>query len=249
MTIDAGRFTWFEQLSKDPRAALRFYTETLPWKSESLPMGTQSYTMLLAGEQGIGGLADLPKHVDTPHWISYVSVDDVVATARRVVANGGKALMDAFDIPGVGKMQPVADPQGAAFFLFRSAEGDKPAAKGPGAFHWNELWCDDAKSAAEFYAKVLGYTYSTMETPTGAYYVLANGEQQRAGIMTSPVAGIPSHWLPYVDVPDLDASLARVTRNEGSVEGEAMEMPGIGRFAFIRDPQGARLGLITPAPR
>jgi hypothetical protein len=249
MTIDAGRFNWFEQLSTDPRAAERFYTETLPWKTQTLPMGPTGYTMLLAGEQGIGGLTDLPKHMDTPHWISYVSVEDVVATARKVVGNGGKALMDAFEMPGVGKMQPVADPMGAAFFLFCPIEGDKPAVKGPGAFFWNELWCDDAKAAADFYAKVLGYTYTTMDTPTGPYYVLANGERQRAGIMTSPVTGIPAHWLPYVDVADLEASLARVTRNKGAVEGDVMQMPGIGRFAFIRDAQGARLGLITPANR
>lgn len=249
MTIDAGRFTWFEQLSKDPSAAARFYGETLSWKTENVPMGGSSYTMLKVGDEGVGGLSNLPQGLDTPHWISYVSVEDVTTTARRVVANGGKALMDAFDIPGVGKMQPVADPQGAAFFLFRSAEGDKAAVKGAGSFHWNELWCNDAKAAAEFYAKVLDYTFTTMDTPTGAYYVLAQGEKQRGGIMTSPVAGIGAHWLPYVDVQDLDGALARVVRNKGSVEGEAMQMPGIGRFAFIRDAQGARLGLITPAPR
>lgn len=249
MTIDAGRFTWFEQLSKDPSAAARFYTETLSWKTQTLPMGGTSYTMLQAGEQGIGGLTELPKGLETPHWISYVSVEDVTATARAVVANGGKALMDAFDVPGVGKMQPVADPQGAAFFLFRSAEGDKDAPKGVGTFHWNELWCNDAKAAADFYCKVLGYTSSTMDTPTGAYYLLSNGEQRRGGIMTSPVVGIPAHWLPYVDVADLDAALGRVVRNKGTLEGEAMEMPGVGRFAFVRDAQGARLGLITPATR
>ena len=247
MSIDAGRFTWFEHLSNDPSAAGRFYAEVLPWTIETMPMPGMSYPMIKAGEAAVGGLATLPKGVTTPHWISYVSVEDVEATARKVTANGGKALMDAFEIPTIGRMQPVADPQGGALLLFRSVNDDRPASKGPGTMHWNELWCGDAKAALGFYSTVFGYAHSSMEMGGSTYYVLENEGKPRGGIMQSPVAGIPTHWLPYVSVTDLDATVARVGRNGGKAEGDAIEVPGVGRFAFVRDPQGARLGLITPA--
>lgn len=250
MSIDAGRFNWFEYLSNDADTARRFYTEVLPWRIEDFAMGGTHYPMIKAGEASLGGLAPLPPGVTQPSWVSYVSVDDVEATARRVAANGGKLLMDAFEVPTVGRMQPVADPHGAPLILFRPLEGNAPEPKGPGSFHWNELWSPDAKAALAFYTAAFGYTHSAMDMPGGsAYFVLENAGKQRGGIMQSPAAGIPAHWLPYVHVGDLDATLGRLARNGGKAEGEPMEMPGIGRFAFVRDAQGARLGLITPAAR
>ncbi len=251
MAIDKGRFNWFAQLSDTPAKAQRFYTEVLPWTVDAVDMGgDEPYPMIKAGTTAVGGFAKLPEGVKQPHWISYLLVDDVERAAKSVVAAGGKALMDAFDVPTVGRMQPIADPQGAALFIFRPASDEgSPKPEGPGTFHWNELWTKDASAALAFYEKAFGFTHEAMEMPTGTYYVLKNGAESRGGIMQSPSKDIPSHWLPYVAVTDLDATLARVGKNGGKSEGDPMEMPGVGRFAFVRDVQGARLGLITPAPR
>lgn len=248
MSIDAGRFNWFEHLSNDVAAARRFYSEVLPWKIVDAPMPGMTYPMINVGERSIGGFATLPTGVKTPHWVSYVAVEDLQGTVRKVTVAGGKALMDAYEIPGVGRMQPVADPQGAATIVFQPLEGSQPKLEGAGSFHWNELWSPDPKAALAFYEKAFGYTHSAMEMDgMGTYYVLENGGVHRGGIMKTPVDGIPAHWLPYVAVEDVDATLARSTRNGGKVEGDTMTVPGVGRFAFVRDPQGARLGLITPA--
>ncbi|MFO0636603.1 MAG: VOC family protein [Nannocystaceae bacterium] len=249
MSIDRGRFTWFEQLSDAPATAQRFYTEVLPWTIESFAMGEARYPMIKAGASTVGGFATLPPGVKQAHWISYVTVDDVDRVAKAVTAAGGKALMDAFEVPTVGRMQPVADPEGAALFLFTPADGSGEASSGPGTFHWNELWCKDAKRAVAFYETVLGYSHEARSMPNGTYYVLRRDGQSRAGIMQAPAAEIPSHWLPYVEVADLDGTVKRALRNGGTQEGDAMEVPGVGRFAFVRDTQGARLGLITPASR
>lgn len=248
MSIDAGRFNWFEHLSTDVAAARRFYSEVLPWKVEDAPMPGMTYPMIKLGDRNIGGFATLPSGVKDPHWVSYIAVEDLQATVRKVATAGGKALMDAYEIPGVGRMQPVADPQGAVTIVFQPVDASAEQIKGAGSFHWNELWSPDPKASLAFYSAAFGYTHSSMEMPGGnTYYVLENAGKSRGGIMKTPAAGIPAHWLPYVDVTDLDATVARVTRNGGKVEGDAMTVPGIGRFSFVRDPQGARLGLITPA--
>jgi predicted enzyme related to lactoylglutathione lyase len=246
MSYDNGRFVWFELVTDQADRAKAFYAEVLGWQHGEMEMpGGMKYPLITAGGVPLGGYAPPPADLP-PHWVSYVSVDDVDAAAKRVVEAGGKTLMDAFDAPGVGRMQPVADPEGAAFFLFHADNGDSNAAQGQGAFHWNELMCEDPEAAAAFYAKVVGYSADTMEMPQGPYRILKNGENMRGGIMKLPVDA-PAHWLQYFQVDDCDAAVARAKSNGGEVLGEIMEVEGVGRFAHIRDPLGAHVGLIKPA--
>lgn len=242
------RFVWFEHMSGASDEARRFYGEVLPWSIDDVDMGLDApYPMIKVGEAPIGGFAPLPKADVPPHWVAYISVADVDAAAKKVISAGGKSLMDAFDIPNVGRAQPVADPEGGALLLFTSAEGDGPAAKGPGAFHWNELWADDPEALRRFYEKAFDLDGAAMEMPNGTYHLLKAGETSIAGIMKKPAAEIPTHWLPYVEVTDADAAVKRATKNGGELVGEVMNVPEVGRFGIIKDPQGATLGLIKPA--
>ena len=146
MSYEHGRFVWFELLTKDIDRALSFYPETLPWRIEPTKMQAgPDYWMIQAGEAGVGGLMSPQGDVPTA-WVSYVSVPDVDAAAKKVVAAGGATHMDAFDAPGVGRMQPVSDAQGGMFCLFKGETGDPPPVDGPGSLHWNELWTQDPAS-------------------------------------------------------------------------------------------------------
>lgn len=246
MSYDYGRFVWFELNTNDKDAALRFYPEVLGWKTSSMDMPGGTYNMVNVGEAPYGGIVDSPVPNVPPHWLSYVSVEDVDATAKAVVEHGGKCLMEAMDIPGVGRMQAVADPEGATFMLFTNAAGDDAPLEGEGSFHWNELWSKDPAAQAAFYQKALGFTAETMEMPGGEYFILKSGDKGRGGIMKSPVDA-PTHWEQYVRVEDVDGTRERAVNNGGQSIGDVMEVPGVGRFALIADPTGATLGVITPA--
>jgi len=195
----------------------------------------------------LGGFVTLPAGSETSHWRSYLSVEDVDASARKVVEAGGKTLAPAFDVPGVGRIQSVADPQGGAFRLFRSSEGDGPRPEGPGTFNWNELWCKDAPQAVAFYERAFGFTHKVMAMPNGSYFVLSTGETMRCGIMQSPTPELPVHWLPYVHVGDVDTTMRQVKTMGAKIETDPTNVPNVGRFTIVRDLQGARLGLITPS--
>ncbi len=248
MARDQGRFVWFELVAKDHEKARAFYPELFGWKLDSFDMpGGESYPMLKVGDTGVGGFMTPPKDGIPPHWVSYVSVDDVDATAKKIEKAGGKALMDAFDVAPVGRMQPVADPEGGTFMLFRPQEGDPSEVKGPGAFHWNELWAKDPKAALDFYSSVLGYTHESMKMPNGDYHVLKTGETARGGLMQSPSSDVPTMWLQYVEVEDCDATVSRAKKLGGSQVGNTMEVDGVGRFAIIKDPLGGVIGVIKPA--
>lgn len=242
-----GKFVWIEHVSKDPKKAQAFYGEVLGWKIEGAPMGDFTYEMIKVGDKTIGGYA--PAEGDAPHWISYLSVDDVDATAKKLVAAGGKTLGDAFDIPTVGRMQRVADPTGGRFNLFHSSMGD-PAdvEKRPiGHVDWNELMTTDTAKAIAFYEKVFGYTHEDMPMPQGAYTILSKDGKARAGLMQVPVPQLPSHWIQYFVVDDTDAAVARGTRSGGQVKLPPTSVPEVGRFAILTDPLGAAFGLIKPA--
>jgi len=246
MSYEHGRFVWFELLTKDIDRAVSFYPETLPWRIEQTKMQAgPDYWMIQAGEAGVGGVMSPQGDVPTA-WVSYVSVPDVDAAAKKVVTAGGSTHMDAFNAPGVGRMQPVSDAQGGMFCLFKGETGDPPRVDGPGSLHWNELWTQDPEASLAFYEKVLGYTHEEMTMPNGKYYIFKDGDQMRAGMLQAPSSDIPTMWLQYITVDDCDATLARAKKNGATVIAEPLDAEP-GRFAILRDPLGGMIGVIKPA--
>lgn len=85
-----GKFVWFENTSDDVDAARRFYGELLGSKSDPFPMGGQAYPMILNGEDGMAGYRQaMPASPN--HWMGYLSVADVDATADSA-SRGGAAI-------------------------------------------------------------------------------------------------------------------------------------------------------------
>jgi hypothetical protein len=247
MSYEHGRFVWFELQTKDVDKATSFYPEALPWRIEPMSMQDgSSYTLIKVGEAGIGGILSPPADVPTA-WVSYVSVANVDETAKKVTAAGGTTHMDAFDVPGVGRMQPVSDAQGGMFSLFKAETADPPRVEGPGSLHWNELWTQDPKASLAFYESALGYTHEEMTMPNGTYYVLKDGDNPRGGILQAPSSDIPTMWLQYITVDDCDAALARAKQNGATVVAEPVDAEGVGRFGIFRDPLGGMMGVIKPA--
>ena len=118
-------------------------------------------------------------------------------------------------------------------------------------FVWYELMTTDAKAAEGFYGKVVGWTAQQADQPGMPYTLLMSGASQVAGLMTLPAeacaAGARPGWMGYIGVDDADATVARLTRAGGSVHRPAADIPGIGRFAVVADPQGAVFCLFQPA--
>jgi predicted enzyme related to lactoylglutathione lyase len=117
-----------------------------------------------------------------------------------------------------------------------------------GQFAWNELVTKDVEAAKQFYAELLGWSYEPMPMPDGGTYWLAkSGDKVAGGLMT--MDGVPSNWMPYVEVDDVDARVAKVAANGGTVMRPAFDIPDVGRIAILTDATGAPLGLMTPVAR
>jgi predicted enzyme related to lactoylglutathione lyase len=245
-----GKFIWFELVTDDVKKAQAFYASVLGWKTQSFPMGDASYDMIHAGDTMIGGYAAPKKRGQRAHWIAYVSVEDVDATAKAAAANGGKVVEPPYDIPQVGRTAQIADPQGAELALLRKvtddpADGTPP----PGGWLWNELHTTDPDAALRFYEKVIGFSHRSMDMGSaGVYHIVSRGGVDRGGVTKHLPGEAPPHWLPYVMVGDVDGTIATARTSGASIPVAPMDIPGVGRFSVLEDPTGAVLAVMKPMP-
>ncbi len=123
-----------------------------------------------------------------------------------------------------------------------------------GAFSWCELCTNDLQAAGRFYGELFGWELEDSPMPgTGGAYVVAKvGGRPVGGMMTMPPnlpPGVPPHWGVYVTVDDVDATVAEAARLGGKVHHPPTDIPGVGRFAVLSDPQGAVVHVIKYASR
>lgn len=55
---------------------------------------------------------------------------------------------------------------------------------------------------------------------------------------------MPPNWVVYFGVADCDGAVATAKRLGGTLMMEPMEVEGVGRFAYLTDPQGATFAVI-----
>jgi len=121
------------------------------------------------------------------------------------------------------------------------------AIKEHGVFSWNELMTTDLPAAKKFYREALGWELQDQNSPNMAYTIAKKGDREVAGIMGIPdeAKGMLPSWGSYVTVDDVDARVARVQSLGGKLLLAPQDIPNVGRFAVIADPQGAMLAMIT----
>lgn len=116
-----------------------------------------------------------------------------------------------------------------------------------GKFIWCELMTTDIAAASTFYGTVIGWTTRDSGMPDRTYHILHAGEHGVGGIMDLPPGAKPA-WIAYVAVDDVDAAVAKVETAGGKIHKAADDIPTIGRFAVVADPQGAVFILFKPIP-
>lgn len=116
-------FLWHELYVGDAEAGRDFYIKALGWEKEDYKSDMGNYPMLKANGSavcGVMGTKDRPDMSNVPpHWAIYIGVDDVDARLEKCKNLGAKVLVDPMDIPEIGRMALLQDPQGATFWIFK----------------------------------------------------------------------------------------------------------------------------------
>jgi predicted enzyme related to lactoylglutathione lyase len=248
--VSRGFFVWHDLMTSDAGIAVPFYRDLLGWIPEQRDMGDMSYTMLKAGDVYIGGVTNLDS--GNPHWVSYISVDDISAACKTITERGGRILQEPFTVEGVGQMAYAADPNGAVFAPFQDTTGYQPevphGVQPPGAVAWHEVTTPDQKATDDFYAAIFGW--GTQIWPMGEYeyHGLTIGDAPVAGVFKAP-DGIPSAWTIYFEAPaKIDDVLDNLRALGGTVLQDKFTVEGTGDIAVVADPTGAVFGLMKSEP-
>lgn len=121
--------------------------------------------------------------------------------------------------------------------------------KKQGVFSMHELLTTDLASAKEFYGELLGWIFTETDNIYGKPYVSIHRKGEFVGGMMLKEGMVSDHvpplWDPYITVDDVDASAKQVEDLGGEVVVPPTDIPGVGRFCVIKDPQGASLNLIA----
>lgn len=133
----------------------------------------------------------------------------------------------------------------------KSASPATASAPPPTSWAWHEVMTSDLGAAKSFYTSLFGWSAQDMQMPTGPYTVFTKGGEQVGGCMTVPQHEgkpvCPPHWLSYLRVDDVDATVAKARTLGARVDVAGMDVPGVGRFAILGDPSGATFAVYRNA--
>jgi predicted enzyme related to lactoylglutathione lyase len=113
LTNAEGVFVWDELGTQDVDAAQRFYANVIGWTAIDPGPEYGGYRIFQRGEERIAGVMKLPHESMPSHWQPYVAVEDADATTARAKELGASALVEPMDVPNVGRIAVLSDPQGA----------------------------------------------------------------------------------------------------------------------------------------
>jgi predicted enzyme related to lactoylglutathione lyase len=250
-----GNFVWYEHMTTDVAKAKDFYGKVVGWTYEGMPMpgdpsGAQ-YNIIKAGDVQVAGMMQTPPGMEWPTgWMGHIGVDDVDASAAQCKSLGGAVHREPSDIPGIGRFAVLADPQGAAFMIFKGTNEAPPSHDGSkdGHIGWRELMAGDMPKVWDFYAQMFGWTKGDSHDmgPMGVYQLfLAGGDKPIGGMMTKPAEVPVAHWAYYFNVDNATAAAERVTAAGGQVIMGPHEVPGPMYIVQAIDPNGGHFALLS----
>lgn len=230
-------FCWIDLCTGDLEGAKAFYGGLFGWTAEGVSTCEgPPYTMLRSGAKDVAAVYQMEGV--PPQWKGYVEVASVDDTVEKAQELGATVVLKPVDVSATGRTAILRDPTGAAFALWQTGEhGGFGLKDAPNSFCWEELVTTDVPKAQMFYLRLFGWTALT--EPSG--YVRFQQEGRDIGGMLQRPEGMeaPPHWATYFAVEDVDAAVQKARSLGGSICKPAADIPGVGRFAVLFDPQGA----------
>jgi uncharacterized protein len=249
-----GSFCWFELATTDQAAAKRFYTSLFGWTFNEFPIGADEvYTIFQLNGQDTGAAYTMKREQQAqglpPHWMLYVAVDNADNAGIRAAELGGKLCAPAFDVMDVGRMAVIADPAGAVFSVWQAKKHKGVGITGEnGNVCWADLSTPDSAAARRFYHELFDWNFVEGEKDTSGYLHIKNHEQFIGGVPAASQRdpSVPPHWLIYFQVADCDASTRKAKDQNAKVLSGPHDLETVGRFAILKDHQGAAFALFQP---
>lgn len=253
-----GTFVWPELSTTDQTSAVAFYKGLFGWTVNEQSIGPNDmYSMFQVGGKDVAaGYTMRPEEKQAgapPHWNAYIAVESADAAAARAHELGAQVVAPPFDVMDAGRMAVLQDPTGAMFQVWESKNSIGAHVLGePGSLCWTELTTSDTFVAERFYTALFEWTpkHSAPGSPMPyTEFTVSGDERPTIGMMPKPPhlpPSMPSFWLPYFMVTDVDATVAKANSLGGQTHFGPQDIPDAGRFAVLQDPQGAAFAVFKP---
>jgi uncharacterized protein len=245
-------------MTPDAEGSKAFYDAVVGWNIGEAAPEFNGYRMINRGDGKFAGgvlpLTDeMQQHGARPAWLGYINVPDVDLAVGSIEKAGGKALMPAFDIPNVGRIAMVADPQGAPFYVMKpippeGREDEQSDVFSPDAVQrvgWNELSTTDPVAARKFYTDQFGWSADEFMDmgEMGEYRFLERGGQRIGALCGVTPDGQPK-WRYYIRVPSISAAKSTAEQKGGTIHMGPHQVPTGDYILIGSDPQGAEFALV-----
>jgi len=249
-TAVAHKPIWLDLSSSDAAGSRDFYSKLFGWKVEVNPDPQYGgYALAKIGGKDVAGIGPKMMAEAPTAWLVYIGSADAADTAKKAKAAGGNVIVEPMEVGPQGTMVVIQDPSGAALGVWQpKAMAGSPVIGKANAYGWAELNSRGFEKAEPFYTKLFGWgtKKSPMGEGQGEYTEFqVNGESVAGGMEMNPMvpAQVPSYWLAYFTVPDVDKEHNKATDLGATSVLEPADFPG-GRFSILTDPQGASFGLL-----
>ena len=238
----------------DETGAIACYSAIFGWTDDPQPMGENGFYHM----QKLDGLeaaaiyqqSEEERNMGIPaHWNLYFTAAGVDSVAEQAVRMGATIIFGPTDVFDADRTVAIRDLQGAYFFVWQPKEHIGARVKDdPGAMTWHGLLTTNSGDATEFYTSLLGLERGETMAPMD-YTLLRSEGAEVLGVMqiTPDMGEVPPNWSIYFAFHDVDTAVAQVLSLGGSAIVPPADIPEIGRFAVLTDPQGAVFSIFKGA--
>ncbi len=251
-----GQPCWVELASQDALAGKQFYSDLFGWKVQDIPIPDGVYSLLALEVEGerydVGAAYQMPADMSDQGvpttWTVYFAVDNVDATVASVISSGGNLVLGPHDVGTAGRMALLSDPEGAQFAIWQAGDQIGATRKDENSsLCWVELASRNGQDAKTFYASALGWESRRDAMPDFEYTQWSVEDVPFGGMMemTEEWGSMPAHWMLYFAVEDCDEAADKATKLGAKVCVPPTNIPDVGRFSVISDPQGGFFSVIA----
>ena len=255
---EPGMFSWADLTTPDLEGSQQFYTGLLGLDHEDAPVGSGIvYSMLKKNGKGVCAMYNMAEEMKAmiggrASWRVYFTVEDTDEIVDKAKELGASVIDGPMDVFTAGRMAVLNDPAGAEFAVWQPMDhiGAGVFAE-PGALCWTELATDNVDASKSFYSDLFGWSIQAAPSPYGGTYSLFMVEERRAAGMVEikPEWGKKSpHWSVWFDAGNLDAATTIAEAAGAEVKMRSINIPGVGQFSTIEDPQGSLFSMMEFTP-
>jgi predicted enzyme related to lactoylglutathione lyase len=235
-----GKVVWYDLASPNPELSASFYSTVFGWKV--IPYGEGSKMVWVFENEGkpVGLMANYKSKNNSGEWIGAISVDDVASATEMAKSMGAAVLRNPVAVENLGSVSFIEDAQGAHISFIKMANGDPEAGLASiNSFLGMELWSNDPNDSKAFYSDIVGFSAEPLPSVSPNYQMMKKDGRNCIGLLPNPAQGVRSHFIPYVRVADVKATIEKA-RNAGAqiLIEPSSEIRG-GTAGLFLDPTGA----------